>query len=135
MMRLPDWETRLAAAIDKHRTLPFELGVSDCFELTMDAVEAITGENPCVEFCGSYRTEMDIARILSKLKLRDVGDFLAKYFSDEIAPSFASRGDLVAVKQGEQIAAAICIGQMILGKATSGLTFTSRSFAIRAFRI
>lgn len=134
-MRVPDWETRLAAAIDKHRALPFELGVSDCFELAMDAVEAQTGATPCAEFRGRYRSEMEIARILCRLECRDVGDFLARYFSDEIAPSFASRGDLVAVKQGDQIAAAVCVGQMILGKAASGLTFTSRSSAIRAFRI
>lgn len=134
-MRIPDWETRLAAAIDKHRALPFELGVSDCFELAMDAVLAQTGSDPCAEFRGRYRTEMEVARILCRLDCRDVGDFLARYFPDEIAPSFASRGDLFAVKQGEQIAAAVCIGQKILGKSASGLTFTSRSAAIRAFRV
>lgn len=45
-MRLPDWETRLAAHFAAIHARTFAWGYFDCALAVCDGIEAVTGENP-----------------------------------------------------------------------------------------
>lgn len=43
-MRLPGWPDRLKAVVEKHMALPSQYGLSDCYIICDDGVEACLGE-------------------------------------------------------------------------------------------
>jgi hypothetical protein len=89
----------LNAVIVKHRNLPSEYGVSDCYIIADDAVLAVTGERmfPDVE----YTSELGAAKELLSRGFENVEQAFASKF--EVIPvSMAQRGDIgVTVSDGQ----------------------------------
>lgn len=54
MKRLPDWEDRLIAFMDRARRKPFQWSVFDCCTFPADAVLALTGVDPMVDLRDAY---------------------------------------------------------------------------------
>lgn len=92
MTRVKDWEKRLKIVTQKHMALPSVYGVSDCYIIADDAVEAVIGEQmyPGVR---NYKTEKGAAKKLQQHGFSTVEHAFAAKF-ETIAPSLAQRGDI-----------------------------------------
>lgn len=118
MSRVTDWEKRLRAVIGMHQALPSQYGLSDCYLLPDDAVEAVTGSTMYGAAVRRYRTPAGAAKQLRRRGFETVEDaFRAKF--PEIAPSFAQRGD---------------IGVIDSDGGVCGGVFTAIGFAVRDVR-
>lgn len=134
-MRIAGWETRLRAAVARHRALPFGWGTSDCFVFPMDCVEAVTGRDPWAAVRG-YDNEQAAARLLVAHGLRDVADAFRAVLP-EIHPADAGRGDLVVAHAGPgtELGGAVCLGPVVAAKGRDGLSLLPRTAVVRAFRV
>jgi hypothetical protein len=135
-MRLPDWETRLAAAMRPHMQAPMQYGVCDCFIICADAVRAVTGNDPFKGVRGRYKTETGAAKLLRKRGFNSVQDAWASLF-EPIHPAVAQRGDILIFDTDEGIAGAPLLTQGAFGKASSTTfpVFTSPLKARLAFKV
>lgn len=98
-MRVPFWEKNLAMVLEHHAQVDGLWGVSDCWMLAMDAVEAVTGNRVLPHLTG-YRSEKAGFRLFAKHGFVTVGEALASAFED-VPPFQAMRGDLgVIVRDG-----------------------------------
>lgn len=101
-MRVKDWEKRLKAAIEKHMALPSQYGVSDCYLIADDAVEAVTGRTMHGPAARRYKTPAGAGKQLRKRGFETVEDAFRARFA-EIAPSVAQRGDIGVVERGGEV--------------------------------
>ncbi len=115
MSRVADWEKRLKAVIAKHQALPSQYGLSDCYLLPDDAVEAVIGSTMYGAAARRYKTPTGAAKQLRRRGFETVENaFRAKF--TEIAPSLAQRGDIGVVDSNGEIC---------------GGVFTAIGFAVR----
>ncbi|KQZ81869.1 hypothetical protein ASD64_08910 [Mesorhizobium sp. Root157] len=115
MTRVVDWERRLKAAIQKHQGLPSQYGVSDCYLIADDAVEAVTGKTMFGLAARRYSTPVGAAKQLRKRGFETVEDAFAARFA-AIPPTLAQRGDIGVIERNGEIC---------------GGVFTAIGFAIR----
>jgi hypothetical protein len=128
MNRLPDWQARLAALVAHAHIRPFAWGERDCCLWAADAVLAVTGNDPAIGIRGTYRTERAAYLILAAHGgLRGLGDRIGP----RIRPAFAIAGDVGIVRATEKPMAGVCIGDVWMVSASSGL----RAFPLGAVRM
>lgn len=133
-MRLKGWETRLKLVIEKHMALPLQWGVSDCYIIVDDAVQALTGD--CL-YSGAtkYKTEKGAAKILAKHGFRTVHDALAGAL-DQIPVSMAQRGDVgVVYQQNGDVSGGVFTPQGFMSKSQFGVEFLPLSSVYAAYRV
>jgi hypothetical protein len=109
LIRLEGWEDRMLAVIARHGAQPYAAGVSDCWTMAMDCVEAITGARP---YRGvRYATDAGAAKAMLKRGFQDLGQAIAAEFP-AIGRGLARRGDLalIPVERGFGVAAGIVVG-------------------------
>lgn len=120
MGRIRGWEKALKAVVEKHLALPSEYGVSDCYLIADDTVEAISGERM---FPGVvYSSEIGAAKALRAHGFDNVEQAFASKF-EEIPPSLAQRGDIGVVDDN----GSIC------GGVFTALGFMTRSDTVPIF--
>lgn len=100
-MRLRGWEDRLTAVIERHLALPPEYGVSDCFVIADDGVEACLGQR-LHQLAGQppvtgYKSELGAARLLRRRGFNGVSNAFGSVFA-EVPPALAQRGDVGVVE-------------------------------------
>ena len=134
MIRLPDWDRRLARVTEKHLRLPGEWGVSDCGLTVGEAVEAVTGVNPLAEFIGRYSTEAGAARIMKRKGWANMEDVLASFFGP-VNRLKAQRGDVGVVMQGGALTACYITEYGAAAKEPDGLIFHPQTELVRAFMV
>lgn len=100
MARVRGWEKALKAVIEKHLGLPSQYGISDCYLIPDDAVEAITGERMFANV--SYTNEIGAAKALRAHGFENVEQAFGSKF-EEIPPSLAHRGDIGVIYDNDQI--------------------------------
>jgi hypothetical protein len=132
--RLFDWQTRLAAWLSTVRKTPFKEGRHDCALFAAGAVQAMTGTDLAAAFRGRYRTTRGGLRVLRREGFADHIDLAARHF-DEIAPSAAQPGDLVAVQTPEGLALGVVQGAAAYVPGRDGLALIPVKGASRAFRV
>jgi len=116
MTRHADWEERLNDVVAKHQAMPGEWGKSDCWIMTMDAIEAVTGER-ILPHLQSYATEAEGYKVFRKAGFREtVEEALAEALGEPIPPALALRGDVGVIERE--------------GGVSCGV-FTSIGFAVR----
>ena len=128
MTRVPFWEDRLYAAIEKHRNLPHDYVQSDCFRLMMDALEAVTGSNPYADDMNKYDSSMGAAKLMVSRGLAGIGHVIEVLGYPDIPHSKAMRGDLAILAQtasyvlesGDKAGGVVTIGG-IVAKGERGL--------------
>lgn len=132
-MKQPGWEKRLNAVIERHMALPSQYGVSDCFLMPMDAVEAVTGIRHFPED-RAYKSEVGAAKRLRKRGFATVEDAFASLF-ETVSQLSAERGDIGVV----EIAGVVCGGVFtVLGFAVRdaiGVQFLPITHVKTAFRV
>lgn len=113
-MRHPEWESRLNAVVAKHQAMDGAWGVSDCWTLTMDAVEAVQGKR-ILSKLSRYKSEAAGYRVFAKAGFKTVEEALASVL-DPVPVLMAQRGDVGVIERD--------------GVISSGV-FTSAGFAVR----
>lgn len=109
-MRNLDWELRLAGHFESSRDKLFEWGVFDCALAVCDAVLAMTGVDPGAEFRGKYSTEKEALTLLGDGLGAFVAPICARHNWPEIRPTFAQRGDVVLIQNGDPLHALGIVG-------------------------
>lgn len=133
MTRLPDWRSRLNAAIEAARPRPFDEDAFHCAFFAADMVEAMTGVDPAAPFRGLSRLAAE--RVLREAGVNLVG-YVARLFA-EVHPSRAALGDIAAIAGEGGPALGIVLGAEIMVPAGdgSGLGTVPLTDALRAFRV
>lgn len=118
-MRRDGWEDRLHAVVERHRGQPYAAGVSDCFTMAMEAVEAVTGRRPYASV--RYRSDARGFAIMKKKGFADLREAVAAIFLER-PRAMAMRGD-IAVLDGT---AGPTLGVVLNG----GIAWKNRDVAI-----
>lgn len=96
LTRLPDWEPRLVAYLERCDPLPFEWGRHDCCSFAAGAVEAQTGVDFYAPFLGRYQTQRGAIRALKAQGHADMFGPFDKALGERRAPLLLQRGDIVS---------------------------------------
>jgi hypothetical protein len=136
-MRLPEWDIRLIEVIERHEKAPFSWGLSDCWTLMMDSVEALWGPDwvPYQHITRKYRDERGAAKMLQSAHARDIGDLIEREF-EETPMALAQRGDLCIATGSGVMAGGVVFARHVIGKGVTGIRRapcqpTWRYFAVR----
>lgn len=132
MPRLKGWEKGLKAVIEKHMALPSQYGISDCYLIPDDTVEAITGERMYPDV--SYSNEIGAAKALKARGFDNVEQaFVAKF--EECPPSLAHRGDIGVVYNEGQICGGVFTALGFMTRTQSDVVFLDVSSVTKAFKV
>ena len=137
LKRLPDWHSRLIAAIEDVRREPLVWGSSDCgLDWAGRAVVAVTGSNPAATLRPRYTTAKGALAFLKRQKVASLADLVARYLP-EIHPSRAILGDIAAVRTDDAFGHALGIvnGETILVRGEGGVRVIDLLDADRAFAV
>lgn len=133
-MRIIGWEKRLNAVVAKHQLLPSEWGVSDCYVLPDDCVEAITGSRMYPKARG-YKTEAGAAKVLRKHGFTNVAEAFAAKF-EPISVLQAGRGDIGVIEKNGQFSGGFFTTAGFVTRAHGGaIEFLPRSLVSQAFKV
>lgn len=66
-MRLPDWQSRLAAVMREAQARPFAWGSHDCATFAATCVVAVTGVDRIADVRAAWQSELQAARLLERL--------------------------------------------------------------------
>lgn len=133
MTRLPGWEKRLNAVVAKHMALPSSYGSSDCYIITDDGVEAVTGDRMYPDALG-YTTETGAARKLRQHGFETVRDAFAAKFP-EIAQALAQRGDIGVVDRNGVLSGGVFTSIGFMTRGPSSVEFLPASQVSSAFMV
>ena len=97
-MRIEGWAKRLKAVVELHRDLPGQWGVSDCWILSCEAYQAVTGEVLAPDL-RDYHSEAGGYRLFARHGFGTVGAALAAHLP-AVPPLMAQRGDLGTITRG-----------------------------------
>lgn len=131
MNRLPDWELRLAAFLDRERVGDFRWGRSDCATFACDGIKAMTGVDPMARLRGTY-TENDGPRLA-----RIVLEIAAGLGSPEVPKQQVRRGDFLLVRDPstDLMSCGLSIGPTAAVKTMTGWAHLPMTFWIRGWRV
>ena len=100
--RLLDWEKRLAQHFESSRRRLFAWGSFDCALAVCVGIHAITGVDPGAAFRETYHTKEEAIKLLGSEGLGNfVASIAAQYNFRELRPTFAGRGDIALVDNGD----------------------------------
>lgn len=134
MTRLEGWESALFEALAPHMAAPFAWGASDCFLMAMDAMRAVTGEDPYGEHRGRYKTAAGAMKRIRSKGFRDLEGAMDA-ICERVIPSLARRGDIVSLMADDGIALGVVVGDGILCKAPAGIQINPLWTALHAWRV
>jgi hypothetical protein len=113
-MRVNDWQERLNAVVAKHQAMDGAWGASDCWTLTMDAVEAVQGER-ILPRLSRYTSEAGGYRLFARAGFKTVEEALESVL-EPVPVLMAQRGDVGVIERDDVISSGV---------------FTSAGFAVR----
>lgn len=138
LTRRDDWRSRLEAAIDQVKAIPFAWESQiDCGpHLTGRIVEALTGVDVAVAFRGRYTTAAGAVRVMREAGFDNLGDLVASILP-EIHPSQAGVGDIVAIADDTPFGFALGVvnGDRAFVMRPDGLGTVELLDAQRAFKV
>lgn len=132
MSRIVGWEKRLKAVVEKHMQLPSQFGVSDCYLLPDDAVEAITGERMYPDI--AYSTEQGAAKLLLQRGFKTVEDAFGAKFSS-VHPFHAQRGDIGIVENNGELCGGFFSSVGFVARGTDKILFLPVTRVKSAFMV
>jgi hypothetical protein len=142
LVRFPDWQTRLHRFLLASANVQFEYGVIDCCLFACDAVLAMTGTDPALEFRGKYSSRAEAVKIMRRhTGKKTLRAFVTRTFTaqqiESVPVLFAQRGDLILLKRSADYSLGILAlnGQEIVGLAKQGITHFPLAQACLAWRV
>lgn len=120
--RIEGWESRLYRVIEAARNEPYELGRHDCFKVSCQVIEALTGVDRWPEFAG-YRTRREALMRIAEhgSNFEEAGDWF--FGGPRIPLAYARRGDIVALAaphDGDKHLG-VCLGNQVAFLSDQGL--------------
>jgi len=98
LQRRHDWREHFERAIDEIHATPFEWGIHDCGpSLAGRLVEALTGEDMCAEYRGTYHDALSAARVIRDAGFSSLGEMVASILP-QAHPSEGRIGDIAAIE-------------------------------------
>lgn len=138
LTRLPNWRSRLEAAIDEIKFVPFDWSTQhDCGPgLAGRMVYAVTGEDLTVKYQGRYKTAKGALAVMKREGFDNLADLVAS-FLPEIHPSQASIGDIVAFEMNSPFGFALGVvnGERVFVLRPEGVGTMDLLAAKRAFKV
>lgn len=121
-MRVSNWPAKLQTLVENRRRAPFQWGVNDCLLWPADVAYALTGEDPALEFRGTYDSALSAMRIV-----KGAGG-IGKLISQQLrriptSVRLAQRGDVLLYNQDGRLCGGVCLGDTGAFLSKSGLTF------------
>jgi len=133
-MRHPDWLKRLNDVVAKHQALPAQYGVSDCYLIADDAVEAVTGNLMHGAAARRYKTPAGAGKQLRKRGFCSVRDAFAARFA-EIPVLMAQRGDIGVYDNNGETSGGVFTSAGFMVRGEQGIVFLPPTAALAAFRV
>lgn len=118
MTRHPDWQRRLDAVIQAATERPFSWGRHDCITFAAECVEAVTGVDLLQPVRGTWHSQLQALRMLSKLG--GIPAVLTRHLGAEVPPLMARPGDVGITESGATV---VCCGDLWRGPGACGLEF------------
>lgn len=138
MIRNQSWIMDLNTFLEEARHKPFERGQHDCALLAVDAIKAMTGVDFGKEYRGKYVSKGGANDIIKKFGNKDMlalaTEKLGKRYRNI---NLASRGDIVAVKFGDEIALAVIdlTGRRAVTTGKDGLMYYKMEYWLAAWKV
>lgn len=132
LVRVYGWPDRLKAVVEKHQNLPSKFGVSDCYLIADDAVEAVIGNRmfPDVE----YTSELEAAKQLLSRGFKNVEEAFASKF-ETIHPAQTQRGDIGVIESDGAICGGFFSSNGFAARDTAQIMFYPISRVKSAFKV
>ncbi len=140
-MRKINWHYLLEQEITRASALPFEWGTHDCALFACNAILAMTGDDPAIDFRGIYDSEESANAALEAFAggglLETAEKICARLAYPETAPAFAGRGDvaLCDLPTGNTLGIVSLNGREVLVAAPHGLLRVPFSKIIKAWKV
>lgn len=131
-MRPGDWATRMLAAIEDKRHVPFEWGKNDCALFAADIVAAITGKDFGKPYRGQYSNRDEAMATLKRCHWSDLSAMVDAHLARSERPR---RGDVVLVRGEEGDFLGIHLGQAIAAPGDKGLTLADTLGIITSWKV
>jgi len=132
-MRLPDWQSRLAAVMHDAQARPFAWGSHDCVTFAASCVEAVTGVDRIADVRTAWADERQAIRLLVS------GGGLLQMVKARMGPRLPSAllaqpGDIGVCMQAERPALCVCGGTNWHMPAEQGLATLAAEQVLGAWR-
>lgn len=144
LMRFNDWPTRLHAAIEARRSMPFTWGKNDCCMFAADLVKAMTGGDIAAKWRGAYSDAVGAALAIKRGGgIAGLVESVSAEFGLRELPSvaYAQRGDLVEIDiehtAGDAAGPAlgVCVGAQVAAAGEKGVVFVPTLKCRKAWRV
>lgn len=134
MVRVPDFDARLAALLDDARHRPMVWGSHDCVLFAFRAIRALGGPDLLEMTPGGWdeRSGRALLHWFGGLE-RCVAAYAIWSGLVAVAPHLAHRGDLGVVANGDEPAACLVLGPNLACTGPNGLLFRPRGDLLRAW--
>lgn len=133
-MRFPNWRSKLVAMLDAWAERDAGEPDTNCGIFVADCILAMTGVDHAAGVRGQGFELVDYMRALREAGFRDAVELAEKRLV-EVPASHAQFGDVVAVREGDELALGICNGATIaVVRPAGGIGFLPLTEAVRAFR-
>ncbi|WPE19968.1 DUF6950 family protein [Shinella zoogloeoides] len=133
MPRHLDWLKRLHDVIARHQALPASFGISDCFVIADDSVEAVTGRRMFPDARG-YTTPAGAAKQLRRHGFASLREAFASKFQ-EVPVLMAQRGDIGVYDNDGEISGGVFTAVGFMTRGAEEIVFLPPSAALAAFRV
>lgn len=142
MKRRRDWVERLDKFLRGLARSPFDWASHNCCVMSCDAIYEMTGVDPMAAWRGKVKTKRGAYALIKRIGGGDLCDLAVKIASnlmlEEVAPSFAQRGDVVIfpTDEGDALGIVDLSGRVIVGiHPEHGVTRVPLTRATRAWRV
>lgn len=125
MKRADNWPTLLTRFIEERRAMPFAWGSNDCCLFAADWILQATGCDIAERFRGHYNSALGAHRFVAEGG--GVENLIANAGAKRLPASFAQRGDLVSMDNGDGVALGVCVGHLSAFVGKNGLQFFSHA--------
>lgn len=133
LSRVPDWDRRLVRVVGEHIAAPGAWGSSDCWMMTMDAIEAVTGER-VLKHLRRYKSEAGGYRLFARHGFTTVEQALASIFQP-VGRLSAQRGDVGTIDRGGIISCGVFDAEGFAVKTLYGEGKTVTHWDVRHFPV
>ncbi|WP_146767950.1 DUF6950 family protein [Mesorhizobium atlanticum] len=136
LVRVPDWDRRLARLVSSIGVEAGIWGQSDCLMTAAAGIEAVTGIDIMKPWRGRYRSEAGAARLMRKEGCETVEDVLGTFFGlPEVGRLLAMRGDVGVVESGGQLCCGFLCDRGFLVRTESGRILLPQTAIKTAFKV
>ncbi|WP_428419177.1 DUF6950 family protein [Methylibium sp.] len=133
LLRIHDWQERLAAYVESRREKPFSWGAHHCGNWAFGGVEVITGRNLLSAELRVAETRAEVIRAMRLLgdSLKDVTTALMG--AEPVLPTLAAIGDIGMVANPSALL--ICNGDTWLGVGRESVVVLPAESAVCAWKV